>query len=206
MRLCVFCGSSPGNQAVYLEAAQQLGSALAKAGIGLVYGGAQVGLMGAVADAALAAGGEVIGVIPRQLVERELAHGGLTELREVGSMHERKAMMADLSDGFIALPGGVGTFEELFEVWTWAQLGHHQKPCALLNVDGYYDKLIAFLDHAMNEGFMKQPYRAMLIVASDVDSVLARVEAYEAPKVAKWMGNNTDTIKAYLQVTSNHLP
>lgn len=190
MRLCVFCGSSPGNQPVYLEAAQQLGTALAKAGTGLVYGGAQVGLMGAVADAAVAAGGEVIGVIPRQLVERELAHGGLTELREVGSMHERKAMMADLSDGFIALPGGVGTFEELFEVWTWAQLGHHQKPCALLNVGGYYDKLIAFLDHAMNEGFMKQPYREMLIVAPDVDSVLARIKAYEAPTVAKWMGTN----------------
>jgi hypothetical protein len=190
VRLCVFCGSSPGNQPVYLEAAQQLGTALAKAGIGLVYGGAQVGLMGAVAEAALAAGGEVLGVIPRQLVERELAHSGLTELREVGSMHERKAMMADLSDGFIALPGGVGTFEELFEVWTWAQLGHHQKPCALFNVHGYYDKLIAFLDHSMNEGFMKPPYREMLIVAADVESVLARVKAYEAPTVAKWMGNN----------------
>ena len=126
MRLCVFCGSAPGNQPEYLAAAQQLGTALAKAGIGLVYGGAQVGLMGAVADAALAAGGEVIGVIPRHLVERELAHEGLTTLHEVGSMHERKAMMADLSDGFIALPGGVGTFEELFEVWTWGQLGHHQ--------------------------------------------------------------------------------
>ncbi|MAS66533.1 MAG: TIGR00730 family Rossman fold protein, partial [Pseudomonadales bacterium] len=133
MRLCVFCGSSPGNKPEYLAAAQQLGTALAKAGIGLVYGGAQVGLMGAVADAALAAGGDVIGVIPRHLVERELAHEGLTTLHEVGSMHERKAMMADLSDGFIALPGGVGTFEELFEVWTWGQLGHHQKPCALFN-------------------------------------------------------------------------
>ena len=168
MRLCVFCGSSPGNKPEYLAAAQQLGTALAKAGIGLVYGGAQVGLMGAVADAALAAGGDVIGVIPRHLVERELAHEGLTTLHEVGSMHERKAMMADLSDGFIALPGGVGTFEELFEVWTWGQLGHHQKPCALFNAAGYYDQLIAFLDHALTEGFMRQPYRDMLIVENQV--------------------------------------
>ncbi|HDY97179.1 MAG TPA: TIGR00730 family Rossman fold protein [Pseudomonas sabulinigri] len=192
MRICVFCGSSAGNNPVYREAAIELGTALAKAGIGLVYGGAQVGLMGAVADAAMAAGGEVIGVIPRQLVERELAHDGLTELKEVGSMHERKAVMADLSDGFIALPGGVGTFEELFEVWTWGQLGHHQKPCALLNVGGYYDKLVTFLNHATTEGFMKQPYREMLIVASDVESVLAKVEAYEAPKVAKWMGKKRE--------------
>jgi len=192
VRICVFCGSSAGNNPVYREAAIELGTALAKAGIGLVYGGAQVGLMGAVADAAMAAGGEVIGVIPRQLVERELAHDGLTELKEVGSMHERKAVMADLSDGFIALPGGVGTFEELFEVWTWGQLGHHQKPCALLNVGGYYDKLVTFLNHATTEGFMKQPYREMLIVASDVESVLAKVEAYEAPKVAKWMGKKRE--------------
>lgn len=187
MRICVFCGSSAGNQPVYIQAARQLGAALADTSIGLVYGGAQVGLMGAVADAALAAGGEVTGVIPQHLVERELAHTGLTRLHEVSSMHERKAMMADLSDGFVALPGGVGTFEELFEIWTWAQLGHHQKPCALLNVGGYYDKLIAFLDHATSEGFMKPAYRDMLIVADDVDSLLARIHAYEPPKVAKWM-------------------
>ncbi|MEH6498160.1 MAG: TIGR00730 family Rossman fold protein [Pseudoalteromonas distincta] len=192
MRLCVFCGSSAGNQPYYLEAAQQLGTTLAEAGITLVYGGAQVGLMGAVADAALAAGGQVIGVIPQHLVERELAHTGLTELRQVSSMHERKAMMADLSDGFIALPGGVGTFEELFEVWTWAQLGHHQKPCALFNAGGYYDKLIDFLDHAMNEGFMKQAYREMLIVAPDVESLMAKVKAYEPPKVAKWMEDKSE--------------
>lgn len=192
MRLCVFCGSSAGNQPYYLEAAQQLGTTLANAGITLVYGGAQVGLMGAVADAALAAGGQVIGVIPQHLVERELAHTGLTELRQVSSMHERKAMMADLSDGFIALPGGVGTFEELFEVWTWAQLGHHQKPCALFNAGGYYDKLIDFLDHAMNEGFMKQAYREMLIVAPDVESLMAKVKAYEPPKVAKWMEDKSE--------------
>tara|TARA_R110002124_G_scaffold62812_1_gene171607 strand:+ start:3166 stop:3747 length:582 start_codon:yes stop_codon:yes gene_type:complete len=187
MRICVFCGSSAGNQPEYLDAAKQLGTALAKAGIDLVYGGAQVGLMGAVADAAIAAGGNVIGVIPRHLVERELAHTGLTELHEVSSMHERKAMMADLSDGFIALPGGVGTFEELFEVWTWGQLGHHQKPCALFNVSGYYDKLIAFLDHATTEGFMKQPYRDMLLVDAELDSLLSKVKHYEAPKVAKWV-------------------
>lgn len=187
MRLCVFCGSSPGNQPEYLAAAQQLGTALAKAGIGLVYGGAQVGLMGAVADAALAAGGEVIGVIPRHLVERELAHEGLTTLHEVGSMHERKAMMADLSDGFIALPGGVGTFEELFEVWTWGQLGHHQKPCALFNAAGYYDKLIEFLNHAVTEGFMRQPYRDMLIVDNAAEPLLAKVRDYTPPSVAKWV-------------------
>ncbi|GMQ52828.1 TIGR00730 family Rossman fold protein [Halopseudomonas aestusnigri] len=187
MRLCVFCGSSPGNKPEYLAAAQQLGTALAKAGIGLVYGGAQVGLMGAVADAALAAGGDVIGVIPRHLVERELAHEGLTTLHEVGSMHERKAMMADLSDGFIALPGGVGTFEELFEVWTWGQLGHHQKPCALFNAASYYDQLIAFLDHALTEGFMRQPYRDMLIVDNQVDSLLDRVRRYSPPAVSKWV-------------------
>ena len=187
MRLCVFCGSSPGNKPEYLAAAQQLGTALAKAGIGLVYGGAQVGLMGAVADAALAAGGDVIGVIPRHLVERELAHEGLTTLHEVGSMHERKAMMADLSDGFIALPGGVGTFEELFEVWTWGQLGHHQKPCALFNAAGYYDQLIAFLDHALTEGFMRQPYRDMLIVDNAAEPLLAKVRDYTPPSVAKWV-------------------
>ncbi|WP_425221831.1 TIGR00730 family Rossman fold protein [Pseudomonas sp.] len=187
MRLCVFCGSAPGNQPEYLAAAQQLGTALAKAGIGLVYGGAQVGLMGAVADAALAAGGEVIGVIPRHLVERELAHEGLTTLHEVGSMHERKAMMADLSDGFIALPGGVGTFEELFEVWTWGQLGHHQKPCALFNASGYYDKLIEFLNHAVTEGFMRQPYRDMLIVDNAAEPLLAKVRDYTPPSVAKWV-------------------
>ncbi len=190
MRICVFCGSSAGNQPEYLQAAVQLGTALAKADIGLVYGGAQVGLMGAVADAALAAGGEVIGVIPRHLVERELAHEGLTQLIEVASMHERKARMADLADGFIALPGGVGTFEELFEVWTWGQLGHHHKPCALYNAASYYDKLIAFLDHALAEGFMKQPYRDMLIVADEVDTLLSKVQAYEAPKVAKWVQSN----------------
>ena len=185
MRLCVFCGSSPGNKPEYLAAAQQLGTALAKAGIGLVYGGAQVGLMGAVADAALAAGGDVIGVIPRHLVERELAHEGLTTLHEVGSMHERKAMMADLSDGFIALPGGVGTFEELFEVWTWGQLGEHHKPCALLNLDGYFDRLIAFLDEVAAARFLKQQTRDMLIIASTPAEVIDACLSYQVPVVQK---------------------
>ncbi len=189
MRICVFCGSSSGNRPDYLEAANQLGTALAKAGIGLVYGGAQVGLMGEVANAALAAGGEVIGVIPKALVDRELAHEGLTKLKVVGSMHERKAMMAELSDGFIALPGGVGTFEELFEVWTWAQLGHHRKPCAVFNVSGYYDKLIDFLDHCVEQGFFKPVYRDMLIVEPSVESLLQAVSDYQPPSVVKWINS-----------------
>ncbi|WP_205890237.1 TIGR00730 family Rossman fold protein [Pseudomonas jilinensis] len=189
VRICVFCGSSSGNRPDYLEAANQLGTALAKAGIGLVYGGAQVGLMGEVANAALAAGGEVIGVIPKALVDRELAHEGLTKLKVVGSMHERKAMMAELSDGFIALPGGVGTFEELFEVWTWAQLGHHRKPCAVFNVSGYYDKLIDFLDHCVEQGFFKPVYRDMLIVEPSVESLLQAVSDYQPPRVVKWINS-----------------
>jgi len=153
-----------------------------------VYGGASVGLMGAVANAALEAGGEVIGVIPRSLWEKEVAHTGLDDLRIVDSMHQRKALMADLSDGFIALPGGVGTLEELFEVWTWAQLGHHQKPCALLNINGYYDRLAGFLDHMVDEAFVKAPHREMLIVEQDIDALLAAIDGYEAPQVGKWIG------------------
>ncbi|MBD9483935.1 TIGR00730 family Rossman fold protein [Pseudomonas sp. PDM14] len=187
MRLCVFCGSSSGRQAVYGEAASQLGRALANAGIGLVYGGASVGLMGAVANAALQAQGEVIGVIPRSLWEKEVAHTALDDLRIVDSMHQRKALMAELSDGFIALPGGVGTLEELFEVWTWAQLGYHHKPCALLNTDGYYDRLIGFLDHLVEEGFVKPVYRDMLIVEDTIDGLLAAIHAYTPPSVAKWI-------------------
>lgn len=188
MRLCIFCGSNAGNNPVYLEAATRLGQALAKAGIGLVYGGASVGLMGAVANAALEAGGEVIGVIPRSLWEKEVAHTGLDDLRIVDSMHQRKALMAELSDGFIALPGGVGTLEELFEVWTWAQLGHHRKPCALLNINGYYDRLSAFLDHMVDEAFVKAPHREMLIVEQDIDALLKAINGYEAPQVGKWIG------------------
>ncbi|MCW2289982.1 uncharacterized protein (TIGR00730 family) [Pseudomonas sp. BIGb0408] len=188
MRLCIFCGSNAGTNPVYIEAATRLGQTLAKAGIGLVYGGASVGLMGAVADAALEAGGEVIGVIPRSLWEKEVAHTGLDDLRIVDSMHQRKALMAELSDGFIALPGGVGTLEELFEVWTWAQLGHHRKPCALLNINGYYDRLSAFLDHMVDEAFVKAPHREMLIVEQDIDALLKAINGYEAPQVGKWIG------------------
>lgn len=187
-RICVFCGSSPGKRDVYLKAAQELGALLAQEGIGLVYGGACVGLMGAVADAALSAGGEVIGVIPQGLMEREVAHKGLTELRVVGSMHERKALMAELSDGFIALPGGIGTLEELFEIWTWAQLGSHEKPCALLNVAGYYDRLLTFVDFTVDEGFFRPVHRGMLLVESEPQALLTAMRAYRAPSVTKWIG------------------
>ncbi|HEY8383876.1 MAG TPA: TIGR00730 family Rossman fold protein [Microvirga sp.] len=186
-RLCVFCGSSEGDDPVYRDAAQALGRMLAAEGIGLVYGGASVGLMGAVADAALEAGGDVIGVMPRALFEKEIAHRGLPDLRVVGSMHERKALMAELADGFVALPGGIGTFEELFEVWTWAQLGYHAKPCALLNVKGFYDGLTAFLDGVAHSRFMKDQHRAMLIEAREPGDLIARLRAYEPPAVIKWI-------------------
>ncbi|WP_243370268.1 TIGR00730 family Rossman fold protein [Microvirga solisilvae] len=187
MRLCVFCGSSAGQDPVYMETARLLGEALAKNGIELVYGGASVGLMGAVADAVLAHGGHVIGVMPQALVDKEIAHTGLSDLRVVGSMHERKALMAELSDGFIALPGGLGTFEELFEVWTWAQLGYHKKPCALLNVAGFYDKLAGFLDDVVERGFVKPIHRAMLIVRDEPEALIDAIKAYEPPKVEKWI-------------------
>jgi uncharacterized protein (TIGR00730 family) len=187
MRLCVFCGSNAGQDPVYLATARALGEALAASGIGLVYGGASVGLMGAVADAVLAKGGDVIGVMPQALVDKEIAHKGLSDLRVVGSMHERKALMAELADGFIALPGGLGTFEELFEVWTWAQLGYHRKPCALLNASGFYDKLTDFLDDVVDRGFVKPIHRAMLIVESDPAALFQAIRAYEPPKVDKWI-------------------
>jgi uncharacterized protein (TIGR00730 family) len=186
-RLCVFCGSSEGRDPAYRQAARALGETLAANGIGLVYGGAAVGLMGALADAALGAGGEVSGVMPRALVEKEIAHNRLSDLRVVGSMHERKALMAELSDGFVALPGGIGTFEELFEMWTWAQLGHHGKPCALLNVRGFYNGLIAFLDQVAERGFMKGAHRAMLIVGQEPMELIERLRAYEPPAVSKWI-------------------
>jgi uncharacterized protein (TIGR00730 family) len=186
-RLCVFCGSSTGDRPGYVAAARELGTTLARQGIGLVYGGASVGLMGAVADATLAAGGEVIGVIPEALVRKEVAHGGPVDLRIVGSMHERKAMMAELSCGFVALPGGIGTLEELFEIWTWAQLGHHRKPCALLNVGGFYDPLIAFLDGIVERRFLKAEHRGMLIVVDAPDALLARLRDYAPPVVGKWL-------------------
>jgi uncharacterized protein (TIGR00730 family) len=185
--VCVFCGSSPGRNGAYAEAARAVGRAIAESGLKLVYGGAMVGLMGEVADSALAAGGEVVGVIPVALVERELAHNGLTALHEVKSMHERKAMMADLSDAFLALPGGIGTLEELFEIWTWAQLGHHQKPAGVLNVERYFDPLLTFLDHQCEEGFMRREHRDMLVVESQPERLLQRFGAYEAPTVVKWI-------------------
>jgi uncharacterized protein (TIGR00730 family) len=174
MRLCVFCGSSLGTSQVYREAAEAFGCSLARRGIELVYGGAHAGLMGVLADAVLAGGGRVTGVIPEALLERELAHQGLTDLRIVGSMHERKALMASLSDGFVALPGGIGTLEELFEVWTWSQLGLHEKPCALLDVAGFYTGLTAFLDHLVAQGFVKPKQRQALLVESDGEALLSR--------------------------------
>jgi len=187
LSVCVFCGSNIGARDEYSEAARQVGRAVAMHGLTLVYGGAAVGLMGALADAALAAGGRVVGVIPRALVERELAHSGLSELHEVGSMHERKAMMADRSHAFLALPGGAGTLEELFEVWTWAQLGHHQKPVGLLNVGGFFDALLAFLDHQVSERFIRPEHLAMLIVESDPGRLLERFASYRPPAVEKWI-------------------
>ena len=185
--VCVFCGSNAGARPVYADAAQELGRAVARRGLALIYGGAAVGLMGTIADAALAAGGKVIGVIPTALVEREIAHSGLTEQHHVKSMHERKALMADRSDAFLALPGGAGTLEETFEAWTWAQLGHHQKPVGLLNVDGFFDALLAFLDHQVNERFIRQEHRDMLIVESDPERMLARCASYRPPVVEKWI-------------------
>ncbi|MGE3805695.1 MAG: TIGR00730 family Rossman fold protein [Gemmataceae bacterium] len=166
-RLCVFCGSKSGDRAVYADAARHLGQELVRRGIGLVFGAGHVGLMGVLADAVLEAGGEAIGVIPEALVDRELAHNSLTELRVVATMHERKAMMFELSDAFMALPGGFGTLEELFEIVTWVQLGLHQKPVGLVNIDGFYDALLGTLDHMVREGFLKQRSRRMLLAADD---------------------------------------
>ena len=173
----------------YTAAAEELGCLLAQNGIGLVYGGASVGLMGSIANAALDAGGEVIGVIPRDLVRREVAHTALGDLRVVDTMHQRKALMAELSDGFIALPGGVGTLDETFEIWTWAQLGHHNKPCALLNVDGYFDKLNDFLDSIVAEGFLRPEHRAGLICQPTPQQVLEAMRKHRpAQAVSKWQG------------------
>jgi uncharacterized protein (TIGR00730 family) len=173
-RVCVFCGASPGRDPGYVALAASVGAGLAERGIGLVYGGSRVGMMGALADAALAAGGEVIGVIPRRLVDRELAHPGLTELRIVETLHERKAGMAALADGFIALPGGLGTLEELAEVASWAQLGLQTKPIGLLGRDGYWDHLLAWLDHAVAEGFLAPASRALVAQDADLEVLLAR--------------------------------
>jgi uncharacterized protein (TIGR00730 family) len=168
--------------------AREMGHEIARRGLRLVYGGAKVGLMGALADAAMASGGEVIGVIPHALVDKEIGHEGLSRLLIVDSMHERKARMAELSDGFVALPGGVGTLEEIFEIWTWGQLGFHAKPAAFLNVRGYYDGLRGFLDHAVGEAFLRAPHRDMVIFREDCGEVLDALAAYVPPAVEKWIG------------------
>ena len=186
-RLCVFCGSSPGSLPAYRAAAERLGAALVAGGWELVYGGGNVGLMGALADAVMARGGRVTGVIPDGLLRREVGHRGISELRVVSSMHERKALMAELAAGFVALPGGIGTLEEIFEMLTWAQLGIHAKPCALLDVEGYYRPLAGFLDRVVEHRFVRVEHRRMLIVESDVDALLERIDAYQAPQVAKWL-------------------
>lgn len=185
-RLCIYCGSSAGDDPVYREAAAALGATLARRGIGVVYGGARVGLMGTVADAALDAGGEVIGILPAVLQERELAHPRLTRLEIVDSMHRRKARMAELADGFIALPGGLGTLEELFEMLTWGQLGFHGKPCAVLNVAGYYTPLLRFLDAGVDAGFIRPEYRALLLDAVTADTLLPRMREFRAPVAPRW--------------------
>lgn len=186
--ICVYCGAAQGRRVEYVEAARALGTALARRNLRLVYGGASVGLMGAVADATLAAGGEVVGVIPEALMKKELAHPGLSELVVTRSMHERKTAMAELADGFVALPGGIGTFEELFEIWTWAQLGFHRKPCGVLNVAGYYDRLLGFLDHARDEGLLAPSVREVLQVADGADALLDRFASWQPPNVDRWLG------------------
>ena len=179
--LCVYCGSRSGDDAKFGSSARAIGRAIGERGWRLVYGGGRAGLMGSVADAALAAGAEVVGVIPQALIGRELGHAGLTELHVVETMHERKRLMAERSDAFIALPGGIGTFEELFEVWTWLQLGYHTKPVGLLNVAGYYDGLLAFLDHSVARGFVPAPQRDLLQVQADPEALLDRMAALAQP-------------------------
>ncbi|HEX5894721.1 MAG TPA: TIGR00730 family Rossman fold protein [Thermoleophilaceae bacterium] len=187
-RICVFCGASPGARPEYAQATTELARLLVADGIGVVYGGGGVGLMGALADAMLAEGGEITGVIPRALVDREIAHPEVTDMRVVGSMHERKALMAELADAFVALPGGLGTLEELFEVYTWAQLGLHRKPCALLNVEGYYDGIAGFLADAVEERFLRQEHRDMLLVEREPRALLERLRGFEPDAVLpKWI-------------------
>lgn len=186
-RVCVFCGSSAGESSRYLEAASDMGRLLAEEDIGLVYGGSRIGVMGRLADSALDAGGTVVGVIPDALIDREVAHRGLTELRVVDSMHERKAVMAGLADAFVALPGGLGTLEEFCEVLTWAQLGLHRKPCGVLDVGEYFQPLVALLDHMVREGFLARIHRAMVQVETTPEALLARLWEYEPPQVPRWI-------------------
>ena len=185
-RICVYCGSSAGSRPAYAEAARALADVLVRHEIELVYGGADKGIMGVIADAVLEQGGKVHGVIPQMLLEKEIAHQGLTELHVVASMHARKTMMAALSDGFIAMPGGFGTLEEIIEIVTWGQLHFHDKPCGLLNVDGYFDHLLAWFDHANREGFLRAENREMLLVDTDPAGLVQQFERYAAPQVEKW--------------------
>jgi len=185
-RICVYCGSNVGNNPIYKETAVLLGQALAEHQIGLVFGGSHVGLMGAVADGVLQHGGEVIGVIPQALADKDLAHKNLTEIHVVNSMHERKALMAELSDGYIVLPGGIGSLDEFFEIWTWAQLGIHEKPCGILNVNTYYDRLLSFIDHVASQQFLHHDHRHMIIVEQNPHDLLQRFKAYEPPNIEKW--------------------
>lgn len=191
--VCVYCGSSPGFRPEYAEAARALGATMAEQGLALVYGGGKVGLMGIVADSVLAHGGTAIGVIPDALMQKEVGHRGLTELHVVRNMHERKQMMADRSDAFIAMPGGVGTFEELFETFTWAQLGYHDKPVGLLNVAGFYDGMLAFLSHAVGEGFLKQVHADMLHVSGTPGALLGKLAAAPRVRVDKWVEKREET-------------
>lgn len=186
-RLAVYCGSSPGADPAYAAAARALGREMAARGIGLVFGGGHVGLMGAIADAVLEAGGEVIGVIPEALRDKELAHQGCTELHVVSTMHERKSLMADYAKGFIAMPGGFGTFDEIFEMLTWGQLGYHTRPCGFLNVAGYYDALFAFLDSCVEARFVTRVHCEMIIAATDPAELLDRMAAFQPPDQAKWL-------------------
>jgi uncharacterized protein (TIGR00730 family) len=186
-RICVFCGSASGVNPAYAEAARAMGREIVARGMALVFGGGQVGLMGILADAALEAGGEVIGVIPHALAAREVAHQRLTTLHVVDSMHERKALMAQLSDAFVALPGGFGTYEEFFEVVTWTQLGVHRKPCGLLNVAGFFDPLVQFVDAAVNEQFIRPAHRAAVLVDDDPARLLEQLSAVTLPEVPRWM-------------------
>lgn len=190
--ICIFCGSSTGNRSIYQEAAQAMGEAIARRGLSLVYGGGNVGLMGMVADAALAAGGEVIGVIPKFLVDKEIAHNGLTQLHVVDSMHDRKALMTELADAFIALPGGYGTLEEFCEILTWAQLGLHQKPQGLLNVEGYYDPLLQLFDRAVTEDFLRSELRSLVLESSSSEDLLDLLASYQPITVEKWLRQDTE--------------
>ena len=189
--LCVFCASSRGSDARYVAAARTFGELLARSGRRIVYGGGNTGLMGALADGALAAGGEIIGVMPAHLVEREVAHRGLTRLDVVASMHERKAKLAEMADGFVALPGGLGTLEEFAEIWTWGQLGLHRKPYGLLQVEEFFTPLLAFLDHAVDAGFIRAENRAMLVVDEEPATLIARMESVRLPAVPRWLDRST---------------